>query len=304
MAKLFPLSFIALALALAATPSLAAPSGGGSLPSASAPRYDAAAEYRAGIAALQQDDFRKAEKHLKRVVRASPKNANAHYVLGMAQAGRDKHKNARKSFARALKLDPDMLTARRELGVTYARLGEADKAAEALADLQRRKAACGTCAKAAAIEQAIAAIETALAGGTQALLRPEDSLLLTRPESGDRRYLEAVALINESKYDEAILRLRQAEAAVGPHPDILTYLGFANRKRGRLEAAETYYRSALAVAPAHKGATEYYGELLVERGDLGGAERMLAKLDAICDFGCAEAEELRRWISAARSAAR
>jgi hypothetical protein len=27
---------------------------------------------------------------------------------------------------------------------------------------------------------------------------------------------------------------------------------------------------------------------------------MLARLDALCSFGCAEAEELRRWIDAAR----
>ena len=31
--------------------------------------------------------------------------------------------------------------------------------------------------------------------------------------------------------------------------------------------------------------------------------RMLAKLESRCDFGCAEADELRRWIEAARSRA-
>jgi hypothetical protein len=30
---------------------------------------------------------------------------------------------------------------------------------------------------------------------------------------------------------------------------------------------------------------------------------MLAKLETICDFGCAEADELRRWIDAGRSPA-
>jgi len=79
---------------------------------------------------------------------------------------------------------------------------------------------------------------------------------------------------------------------------VLTYLGFSNRKLGRYDVAENYYRQALAAAPNHKGATEYYGELLVERGDLAGAERMLARLDSLCTFGCAEAEELRRWVEA------
>jgi hypothetical protein len=36
----------------------------------------------------------------------------------------------------------------------------------------------------------------------------------------------------------------------------------------------------------------------VERGDLAGAKRMLAKLDNLCTFGCAEADELRRWVAA------
>jgi hypothetical protein len=37
---------------------------------------------------------------------------------------------------------------------------------------------------------------------------------------------------------------------------------------------------------------------MIERGDMAGAKRMLAKLDTLCTFGCAEAEDLRRWIQA------
>jgi hypothetical protein len=40
---------------------------------------------------------------------------------------------------------------------------------------------------------------------------------------------------------------------------------------------------------------------MVERGDLAGAKVMLARLDRQCHFGCAEAEELRRWIAAGHS---
>ena len=105
-------------------------------------------------------------------------------------------------------------------------------------------------------------------------------------------------MINEQRYGEAITILDSAIWAAGPHPDILTYLGFANRKLKNYDAAESYYRAALAVAPDHRGATEYYGELKVERGDLAGARQMLGKLDRLCAYGCAEAEELRRWIDA------
>jgi len=108
----------------------------------------------------------------------------------------------------------------------------------------------------------------------------------------------SVSLINEHRYGEAIASLKRAEAAFGAHPDILTYLGFANRKLHRYDLAEHYYRAALAAEPNHKQATEYYGELMVERGDLAGAKTLLAKLDGLCTFGCFEAEELRQWIAA------
>ncbi|MBL0116508.1 MAG: hypothetical protein IPP45_14570 [Sphingomonadales bacterium] len=115
----------------------------------------------------------------------------------------------------------------------------------------------------------------------------------------DALYLDAVGLINERRYEAAIAALKAAQASFGPHPDILTYLGFANRKLKRFYAAESYYLAALAVAPNHRCATEYYGELMVERGGLAGARLRLAAWDAQCRFGCAEAEELRRWIAAA-----
>jgi Tfp pilus assembly protein PilF len=110
-----------------------------------------------------------------------------------------------------------------------------------------------------------------------------------------------VSLINEKRYDDAIVSLNKSRESFGPHPDILTYLGFANRKLKRFDVAEDYYRQALSTAPDHRGAKEYFGELMVERGDLASAKAMLASLDAQCRFGCAEAEELRLWVSAGRS---
>ena len=91
---------------------------------------------------------------------------------------------------------------------------------------------------------------------------------------------------------------RQAAATFGPQADILTYEGYAWRKKGDYAKAEGYYQQALAVAPNHIGATEYYGELKVARGDIKGARVMLARLDKLCAYGCADAEELRRWIDA------
>ena len=117
---------------------------------------------------------------------------------------------------------------------------------------------------------------------------------------GDGAYVRAVSLINEHRYQDALAALDRAQAAFGPHPDILTYSGYVWRKLGRLDEAERYYRAALAIAPSHRGATEYYGELKVIEGDMAGARALLARLDRQCAFGCAEAEDLRRWIDARR----
>ena len=177
-------------------------------------------------------------------------------------------------------------------------LGDTDGAAKQLDVLKKRAATCAdTCADAAELKAAVAAVEAVTkAPDKQSSIAPP-SLLLADAQSGDRAYLDAVGLINQHHYAAAIKSLKVAESAFGPHPDVLTYIGFSYRKLGRYDTAESYYRQALAIAPDHRGATEYYGELKVERGDLAGARKMLAKLDSLCSFGCVEAEDLRRWIA-------
>jgi tetratricopeptide (TPR) repeat protein len=273
--------------------------GGSTAPSASAPQYDPAAEYQKGIVALQAKDFKIARTAFDRVLSIAPKDPNSNYLAGMARAGLNDLKGAKRNFERAAKLAPDMIRAWRELGVTYARLGEKPKGEGVVAGLKAKAATCAaTCPQAKELAEAIKAVETALAGSPSA---SAGSLIFSSAAAGDARYLGAVGLINEGRYEAAIAELHAAQAAFGPHPDILTYLGFSNRKMKRFDVAEIYYREALAAAHTHRGATEYYGELMVERGNLAGAKAMLAKLDRECRFGCAEAEELRSWIVAGRS---
>ena len=116
---------------------------------------------------------------------------------------------------------------------------------------------------------------------------------------GDNAYNQAVSLINEHRYQEALAALDLAKQAFGPHPDVLTYIGFTYRKLGQYDEAEKYYTEALRVSADHKAATEYYGELMVERGDLVGAKKLLARLDQLCTYACPEEQELRRWIDQA-----
>lgn len=272
----------------------AAGSGGGaSMPSASAPQYDPAAEYQKGIAALQASQYAEARKAFDKVLAVAPQDPNSAYLAGMAAEGLDKPKDARRYYQRAIKSDKTHIEAHRALGLVLVKLGEKDKAQEELAAIKAAGAECaGTCAKAGAIEAAAHDVEAALAG--QAVSRADP--LPAGGAAGDVVYADAVALINQHRYDAALASLQRAGANFGPHPDVLTYMGFTNRKMGQLDRAEYYYKQALSIAPDHRGALEYYGELKVERGDIAGARANLAKLESICRFGCYEAEELRLWI--------
>lgn len=284
---------------------LAAGSGGGGnsdMPSASGPQYDPVAEYRKGVEALQAGKWKDAERAFGKVTQVAPKASEGWFMLGYARAKDADLKGARKAYERAARLKPEDIDTRRELALTLAGLGDTDGAKAELAALKARDAACaGTCADSAALKSAVGKIEAALAPAPAAATGAAlDRPALPAAASGDAAYLAAVAYINEGRWLQAWTSLDEAARGLGPHPDILTYRGYVLRRMGELDAAETWYRAALAVAPDHRGATEYYGELKVQRGDMAGARAMLARLDAQCVYGCPEAEELRRWIDAGR----
>ena len=301
--------FLATALAtLAATAATASGGGGGGgggaseMPSASVPRYDPAVEYAKAIVALKAKDYKAATRASEHVTEAAPKNTDGWRLLGASRAGNSDWKGSRRAYERAVKLAPDDATAHAGLGLALANMRDA-KAQGELDWLKSKTQACGdACPDAGQLKSLTAAVESAMTAAPEApkpsAMLDSRSMLFAGPMAGDAAYVQAVSLINETRYDEALRSLASAETVFGPHPDILTYEGYAWRKKGDYARAESYYRQALAIAPDHVGATEYYGELKVARGDIAGAKLMLAKLDRLCTFGCADAEELRRWIAA------
>ena len=292
------------ALLLSTAICLGAAEMGGSTPTApsiSTPDYDPAAEYQRGMAALKAHRYSDAKKSFLKVYPDASRDPNLNLVVGVTFMGLEDFKGAQKYLEKAVKLDSKMIVAHEQLGITYAKLGQRDKAEAELAKLKQLQAACATsCPDADSLTRAIGSVSGAL-GQPQAMISGPGELLFASTGEADTAYLEAVSLIHEHRYEAAITSLQKAKSVFGAHPDILTYLGFANRKLGRLTVAEDYYQQALAAAPTHKGATEYYGELMVERKDLDGAKAMLARLENICTFGCAEADELRQWIRDGRS---
>lgn len=281
---------------------MAAPGGGGGITPSAGPQIDPAQSYRDGLAALEAGDYRTAEKKFGEVLRVVRDNPEANYYMGLAKIGRGKTKSSVRYFKRAVKERPNFVEARERLALVLIELDMRDDAVEHADALKAQRAGCETAACDDTIkvrlDQAIAAVDAAMANQSaslDALLKVAD--VHAQPiKVGEQRYLTAVSLINEERYGEAINTLYETQRIIGPHPDILNYLGFSHRKLGALDRARDYYAQALALDPDHLGANEYLGELYLEIGDIRAAKAQLATLDGLCTFGCSEREDLARLI--------
>jgi tetratricopeptide (TPR) repeat protein len=291
--------------ALVATPALAAGGGGGGgggAPSASGSGVDPAKRYAQGVEQLKASNFKQAEKAFGDVLRAAPKDPSSNFMMSLAQIGQQDFEQARKYLRNTVKYDANHVQARGWLGAIEAKLGDAAKAAEQKTALEAAKATCaGTCPEAKSIDTGIARIDLYVATPANPMQLSGDLVHFASARDGDAAYLQAFGLINEGRYQDALWSLKDAALALGPHPDVLTYQGFANRKLHNYDVAVSYYSAALALAPDHRGANEYLGEYYVETGQVAKARQQLVKLDGICKFGCEEAEELRRWIAGGHS---
>jgi len=270
--------------------------GGSSLPSASAPRINPVVKYQQGIDQLNAKQYKKAARSFRSVLTVSRKHAPAHYLLGLSYIGQERYKKARKPLAKAIKYDSDFIEAYGRFGYVLNKLGDTDQALEQKNTLLKMRSNCGECANLEKINAAIKQIESASDSASAKFKQRLD--LFVGVEAADASYLTAVGLINHGEYVAALQDLKRASFVFGPHPEVLTYQGFASRKLGLLKQAFAYYQTALAVNPNHLGVNQYLGEYYVQIGQLKKAQQQLEKLDRLCHFGCEQAEELRRWISA------
>ena len=103
-------------------------------------------------------------------------------------------------------------------------------------------------------------------------------------------------LIAAKNFDQAINVLSQASDKQSA--DWHKLMGFSLRKKSPPDfvEAENQYKAALIKDPKHRGALEYYGELLLLKNDLAGAETMLNRLDKACSFGCEEYTDLKKSV--------
>ena len=115
-------------------------------------------------------------------------------------------------------------------------------------------------------------------------------------KSASEILLPARNAIKAGNYEKAIELLTEADQKKSA--DWHNLMGYSLRKKAvpNLNEAEKYYITALNLDSTHRGALEYYGELLLLKNDLSGAEKMLARLDKACMFGCEEFQDLKKSI--------
>ena len=133
-----------------------------------------------------------------------------------------------------------------------------------------------------------AAVLAADTGGST--VQAQDPLAAARTQVAARHWTDAVTELK---------RVNTPASA-----DWQNLMGYTMRKASPpdLDGADRHYREALRIAPAHRGALEYSGELALMKGDLPLAEQRLAALDEICAFGCEEYTDLKQAVQRYKTA--
>ncbi|MDX2290064.1 MAG: hypothetical protein NW217_14750 [Hyphomicrobiaceae bacterium] len=117
--------------------------------------------------------------------------------------------------------------------------------------------------------------------------------------SDDELFYAGYWLARAGAYADALTLLERTESR---STRVLTYMGFAKRKLGRLDEAFADYHAALARDAGNVVARSYLGEAHLARGDMVRAEAELAEIARRCGTACAEYAELASHIAHHRSA--
>ena len=113
----------------------------------------------------------------------------------------------------------------------------------------------------------------------------------------DPAYTQAKAMIEQKNYAGAIPLLQDVVQRDPRNADAYNLLGYATRASGNPQGSLQYYTQALAIDARHLGAHEYLGEAYLMLDRPAEAEQMLARLDSMCVFGCAEYRMLKTAIA-------
>lgn len=134
-------------------------------------------------------------------------------------------------------------------------------------------------------------------GASGAHAAGSDTTTQLTPSEVRAQLASAQGLIEQKNYRDAIQVLNGVVESSPREADAYNLLGYSYRKSKDFNRAERNYKRALRLNPEHKGAIEYYGELLIETDRREKAEDMLAKLETLCPSGCSELDDLRKALA-------
>jgi tetratricopeptide (TPR) repeat protein len=112
----------------------------------------------------------------------------------------------------------------------------------------------------------------------------------------DELYAQGRELAKDGEYEWALDVL--AVIKDQNQPRVLNYIGYSNRKAGRIELGITYYHKALAIDPNYVLAREYLGEGYVAAGKIELAKAELSEIAKRCGVTCEEYKDLSTAIGA------
>lgn len=121
--------------------------------------------------------------------------------------------------------------------------------------------------------------------------------LTTELLNDDELYEQGRILAKEGEYEWALDVFSTIKNQ--NEPKVLNYIGYANRKAGRLETGFAYYKKALDIDPNFVLAREYYGEGLVAAGRVDLAQVQLDEIAKRCGTHCSEYKELAKVMATA-----
>ena len=90
-------------------------------------------------------------------------------------------------------------------------------------------------------------------------------------------YKVAVSSIEAKDYKTGLDLLYRIKDQNQPH--VLNYLGYANRKMGKIDEGIKYYQKALKIDANFNQARQYLGEGYLQKGDLPKAQEQLSEIE-------------------------
>ena len=109
-------------------------------------------------------------------------------------------------------------------------------------------------------------------------------------------------MTKKQKVEFVINKLEELLGAGEENADIYALMGYNTRKMGKWKKAFKFYEKALEIDPNHIQALEYYGEGLVDQGNMEKAQEMLTRLGQIC-MSCSQYRALENVIAGDKSKA-